>query len=93
MGHLRHTGTFKFAMNDSGLSYTIRLKNEENEKEIDFCNTVFENKAFKGVPDGIKGVFVGAMETNNTSHRLGTDIKNHRNLSFRLNTILISQIL
>ena len=30
---------------------------------------------FKGVPDGIKGVFVGAMETNNTSHRLGTDIK------------------
>ena len=35
----------------------------------------FSFRVLKGVPDGIKGVFEGALETNNTPHRLVTDIK------------------
>ena len=35
----------------------------------------------KGVSDGIKGVFEGALETNNTSHRLVTGIKKNTVIS------------
>jgi hypothetical protein len=41
-----------------------------------FIMTIFQEKAIsiiKGVPDGIKGVFEGALETNNTSQRLVTN--------------------
>ena len=53
----------------SMFSVVIQCKNH-------LLNTIFEKqKSFLLLPDGIKGVFEGALETNDTLHRLVTDIK------------------